>query len=116
MKVQQIQSTAVKAFVSPRGVAKRCRKCHEINHDCGCLKPSPLLTKRERSCVVFAKSWLLNWWLSDNETEDSSSSEESEQEMDVDESFVFPEPGENPPMDVSEEEMEEEEGEEESEE
>ena len=114
MKVHQIQSSAVKAFVSPRGVAKRCRKCREINHDCGCLKPSPLLTKKERSCVVFAKSWLLNWWLSDNENEESSSSDISDGEIDAEESFVFPERGENDQTEDSIEETEDEVEEEES--
>ena len=109
MKVHQAHSTVVKAFVSPRGIAKRCRKCREINHDCDCLKPSPLLTKKERSCVVFAKSWLLNWWLSDTEPEESSEGEESEDGMNAEESFVFPEHEDSPAMEVEKGDTEEEE-------
>ena len=111
MKVFASESREVKAFVWPRGPARRCRKCLIINHDCTCFKPSSLLTKKERSCVVFAKSWLLNWWLSDNEEEESSESDDSnEEEMDVDDSFVFPDPEENPPLLAVDEDSQEEEG------
>ena len=87
MKVEQKQqSKSVKAFVSPKAIAKRCGRCKKINLSCKCLQPSPLLNRKERSFVVATKSWLLGWMTDDDE--DSSSEEESDA---AEESFVFPE-------------------------
>ena len=54
--------------------------------------------------MVFAKSWLLNWWLSDSEEDETSG--DSTEEENAEESFVFPDPDENPPLLAVEEETE----------
>ena len=109
MKVQQAQklsaykSADVKALVSAKPIAKRCRLCKKINLSCNCLKTSPLLNRWEKSLVVVAKSWLLGWLSDEMEDVDTDadsdadtvilSASSSEEESEAEESFVFPEVG-----------------------
>ena len=104
MKVQQMKKLAayksvdVRAFVSPKSIAKKCRICKQLNLTCSCLKPSPLLSRKERSAIVLTKSWLLGWIEEDVESDSNTDADtvsilasSCEEESEAEQSFVFPE-------------------------
>ena len=121
MRLQSIKKVGVDvhAFVSPCKVLKRCPRC-KLTVSCQCLKPSPLLSKKEQKSIVYSKSWLIGWCEGEedsSEDEHSTSHEETEvEESGADESFVFSEPGKSLPVEESGDQSDEEEQEESEEE